>query len=78
MSRCAAVFAFTAHGLARELHQNNAFKQKALQLSQRAYQQPIASERAMAARPQRWMKIGVTAIGSYVRGKHSRLSWIGP
>src|SRR5438067_7605246 len=44
VSRCAAVFAFTAHGLARELHQNNAFKQKALQLSQRAYQQPIASE----------------------------------
>ena len=44
MSRCAAVFAFNAHGLARELHQNNALKPKALQLSQRAYQQPIASE----------------------------------
>ena len=44
MSRYAAVFAFTAHGLARELHQNNALKPKALQSSQRAYQQPIASE----------------------------------
>jgi hypothetical protein len=44
VSRCAAVFALTAHGLARELHQNNALKTKALQSSQRAYQQPIASE----------------------------------
>ena len=44
VSRYAAVFAFTAHGLARELHQNNALKPKALQSSQRAYQQPIASE----------------------------------
>jgi hypothetical protein len=42
VSRCAAVFALTAHGLARELHQNNALKPKALQSSQRAYQQPIA------------------------------------
>ena len=50
MSRCAAVFALTAHGLARELHQNKALKPKALQSSQRAYQQPIASERDMAAR----------------------------
>ena len=44
MSRWAAVFAFTAHGLARELHQNNTRKRKALQWSQRAYHQPIASE----------------------------------
>ena len=44
VSRCAAVFALTAHGLARELHQNKALKPKALQSSQRAYQQPIASE----------------------------------
>src|SRR5438270_3179672 len=44
VSRCAAVFAFTAHGLARELHQNNAPKRKALQYSQRAYHQPIPSE----------------------------------
>jgi hypothetical protein len=28
VSRCAAAFAFTAHGLARELHQNNARNQK--------------------------------------------------
>jgi putative transposase len=33
VSRYAAVFAFTAHGLARELHQNNALKPKALQSS---------------------------------------------
>jgi hypothetical protein len=44
VSRYAAVFAFTAHGLARELHPGNARKRKALQTSQRAHQQPIASE----------------------------------
>jgi len=46
VSRRASVFAFTAHGLARELHQNNARKRKALQYSQRAFHQPIASEPA--------------------------------
>src|SRR3954447_12426063 len=44
VSRCAAVFAFSAHGLAQELHQSNADNSKALRLPQRAYQPPIASE----------------------------------